>query len=121
MLGIITFTIGVIAVIPLSIWMATAALTVSGFCASTTMALANTIVQTTASDELRGRVMAVYSTVFMGTMPLAGLIAGAISDRWGIEASMFTGGGIVAVVAALMFVRHLKSPQPVGSRAVQIG
>lgn len=120
-LGIVTVSIGVIALIPWSIWAATAALTVSGFCASTTMALANTIVQTTASDELRGRVMAVYSTVFMGTMPLAGLIAGVISDRWGIEASMFVGGGIVAVVAALMFARNLKSPQPVGSTAAHIG
>jgi MFS family permease len=121
MLGVVTFSIGVIAVIPLSIWLATAALTLSGFCASTTMALANTIVQTTASDELRGRVMAVYSTVFMGTMPLAGLIAGAISNRWNIEVSMFVGGGIVAIVAALMFMRHLRSPQPVGSAAIHVG
>lgn len=119
-LGIVTFSIGMIAISGLSIWMATGALTLSGYCASTTMALANTTVQTTASDELRGRVMAVYSTVFMGTMPLAGLIAGAISDRWGIEASMFVGGGIVSIVAAFMFVRNLKSPRPVGAAAIHI-
>lgn len=120
-LGLVTAAIGFIALIPLNIWLATAALTFSGFCAANTMSLANTIVQTTAPDELRGRVMAVYSTVFMGTMPMAGLIAGAISDRWGIEASMYVGGGIVAIVASLMFLRHRANPEPVGTSPIPVG
>lgn len=110
-LGIITVAIGVIAVIPLAVWLAAVALALSGFAAANTMSLANTIVQTTAPDELRGRVMAVYSTVFLGTTPLAGLIAGTIADRWGVEASMFVGGGVVALVAATMLVRHFASPE----------
>ncbi len=105
-LGVVTLSIGIIAAIPLQAWMAAVMLAASGFCASNTMSLANTIVQTTAPDELRGRVMAVYSTVFMGTMPLAGLIAGLISNKWGVEASMYVGGGIVAIVAAMMLIRH---------------
>lgn len=120
-LGLVTFAIGVIAAVPLAVWMASLALAASGFCASNTMSMANTIVQTTAPDDLRGRVMAVYSTVFMGTMPLAGLIAGIISDRWSVEASMYVGGGIVAIVAAMMFFRHSstresteRSPIPIG-------
>lgn len=120
-LGIVTVCIGIVAVIPLNIWLATAALTFSGFCAANTMSLANTIVQTTASDELRGRVMAVYSTVFMGTLPMAGIIAGLIANRWGVEASMYVGGGIVALVASLMFVRHRANPQPVGSAPQPVG
>lgn len=120
-LGLVTFSIGIIAGVPLPVWMASVALALSGFCASNTMSMANTIVQTTAQDELRGRVMAVYSTVFMGTMPLAGLIAGIISEQWSVEGSMYVGGGIVAVVAAVMFIRHSstrktteRSPIPIG-------
>lgn len=105
-LGLITLSIGIIAAVPLPVWMAAVSLALSGFCASNTMSLANTIVQTTAPDELRGRVMAVYSTIFMGTMPLAGLFAGIISNRWGVEASMVFGGVVVAVVAALMLIRQ---------------
>jgi MFS family permease len=111
-LGMVTFSIGVIADIPLNIWLATAMLTLSGFTAANTMSLANTIVQTTASDELRGRVMAVYSTVFMGTLPLGGIISGTISNRWGVEISMYVGGGIVAIVAGILFVQHRSSPEP---------
>jgi MFS family permease len=111
-LGIVTLGIGVIAEIPLNIWLATGMLTLSGFTAANTMALANTIVQTTASDELRGRVMAVYSTVFMGTLPLGGIIAGTISNRWGVETSMHVGGGIVAIVAGILYVQHRGSPEP---------
>lgn len=120
-LGVVTFGIGIIASVPLAVWLGALALALSGFCASNTMSMANTIVQTTAPDELRGRVMSVYTTVFMGTMPLAGLIAGAIANRWDVETSMYVGGGVVAVVASLMFVRQSlgreateRSPRPVG-------
>ena len=108
-LGLVTCAIGLIAAIPLHVWLAAVMLAASGFCASNTMSLANTIVQTTAPDDLRGRVMAVYSTVFMGTMPVAGLIAGLISNRWGVEAAMYFGGGIVAIVAGIMLIRHSSS------------
>lgn len=121
-LGLVIVTIGVIAVVPMAIWLASIALALSGFCASNTMSLANTIVQTTTPDELRGRVMAVYSTVFMGTTPVAGLIAGVISNNWGVEASMYVGGGVVAVVATTMFWRHRLSPEVVsGASAIPVG
>lgn len=119
-LGLVTFSIGIIAAVPLQVWMAAVMLGASGFCASNTMSLANTIVQTTAPDELRGRVMAVYSTVFMGTMPLAGLIAGLISNRWSVEASMYVGGGIVAIVALSMLVRHSSADRLVARTPIPI-
>lgn len=120
-LGLVTVAIGVAAAVPLAVWIASVALSLSGFCASNTMSMANTIVQTTAPDELRGRVMAVYSTVFMGTMPLAGFIAGIISDRWSVEASMYVGGGIVAIVAAIMFVRHSSARESTERAPIPIG
>src|SRR5699024_8729031 len=91
------------AAVPLPIALGAALLVLSGFSASNTMAMANTIVQTTAPDNLRGRVMAVYSTVFMGSAPIGALIAGAISDRFSVETSMFVGGTMVTIVAATLF------------------
>ncbi len=120
-LGIVTVAIGFIAAVPLAVWLASITLAVSGFCASNTMSMANTIVQTTAPDELRGRVMSVYTTVFMGTMPLSGLIAGFIADRWSIEASMYFGGGIVAIVATIMLVRQSMSRESTERSPIPIG
>jgi MFS family permease len=111
LLGIVIVSVGVVASIPLSVGLAMVVLALSGFSASNAMAMANTIVQTTAPDELRGRVMAVYSTVFMGSAPLGGLIAGAISDRWGVETSMYIGGIIVAVVSFALYIMQRDTPQ----------
>jgi MFS family permease len=70
-----------------------------GFAMSTTMALANTTVQTTAPDELRGRVMSVYMTVFAGTAPLGSLIAGATASRFGTSTSLAVCGAAVLLAA----------------------
>lgn len=45
--------------------------------------LANALVQTQASDQLRGRVMSVYSFTFFGLMPIGGLLAGAVAESAG--------------------------------------
>jgi MFS family permease len=71
----------------------------AGFFMTTTTALANTTVQTTAPDELRGRVMSVYMTVFAGSAPFGSLIAGAVADRFSTIASIAF-GGIVTLTAA---------------------
>lgn len=72
------------------------------------MSLANAIVQPPHQMH-PGRVMAVYSTVFTGTLPIGGLLAGTISNRWNVETSMIFGGGVVVIAATTMFVRHLMS------------
>jgi predicted MFS family arabinose efflux permease len=66
-----------------------------GFSSTNTMSTANTFVQTTASDELRGRVMAVYMTVFAGTIPIGALLAGWVTGHLGLTASLALGGTMV--------------------------
>lgn len=106
-LGIVIVSLAITAAIPLHVGVAMLLLASSGFAASNAMAMANTIVQTTAPDELRGRVMAVYSTVFMGSVPIGALIAGAVSDRFNVLTSMIFGGTIVTVVAiALLWLQR---------------
>jgi MFS family permease len=39
------------------------------------------MVQSYVPDELRGRVMGVYSLVFLGSMPLGALLAGSLAER----------------------------------------
>jgi MFS family permease len=96
-IGIALLLLALSATISFGIGLAMVCLAAAGFANTTTTATANTLVQTAASDELRGRVMSVYSTVFAGTIPIGALIAGAIADLGGAPASVAFGGLIVVV------------------------
>ena len=63
------------------------------------MLMVNTInvtIQNSVPDALRGRVMSLYVTVFAGTAPLGGLLAGALAQGFG-AAFAFSMGAILAV------------------------
>ena len=66
-------------------------------------ATTNTIIQLTAPDHLRGRVMSVYTTVFAGSTPIGGLLTGAVAGSAGTPAALAAGGlvSLAAVVLAL--------------------
>lgn len=98
-LGAVIISLALVASVPLHVGFGMVLLAASGFSAANTTAVANTIVQTACSDELRGRVMAVYATVFMGSVPIGALIAGTISQRYGVVTSMIVGGIVVFTVA----------------------
>lgn len=70
------------------------------------MAASNTLIQVMVPDELRGRVMAVYSMMFMGMAPLGSLLGGALSDRLGAPMTIAI-GGLVAVAGAWWFGARL--------------
>jgi MFS family permease len=65
---------------------------------------ANTLIQIAVPDHLRGRVMAVYVTVFVGSTPVGGLIFGAIAGALGTTTSLLIGGLASAVSAALAWI-----------------
>jgi MFS family permease len=52
---------------------------------------ANTTIQLSVPDHLRGRVMSLYTTVFAGSVPAGGLLMGWIASAWGVPAALFVG------------------------------
>jgi MFS family permease len=60
----------------------------------------NTIIQTVASEHMRGRVVAFYAMGFMGMMPWGSLLLGWIGSLIGVSAAV-TIGGAVCVLAAI--------------------
>jgi MFS family permease len=102
LLGIVEVALGIAAAIPLAVGVGMALLALAGFSSSNAMATANTTVQSAASDDLRGRVMAVYMTVFAGTTPFGALISGAIADRYGVPVAVWIGGGVTAIAAVAL-------------------
>ena len=67
---------------------------------------ANTLLQTMSPDNLRGRVMAVYSMMIMGMAPIGALTAGAVADRLGAPLAVGV-GGIVCLAASVAFGFYL--------------
>jgi MFS family permease len=55
---------------------------------------ANTLVQTSVSDAMRGRVMGIWALVFGGLMPLGGLESGALAQAVGVPWTI-AGGALV--------------------------
>ncbi len=87
-------------------WLSACLLVLAGFSMMIEMASSNTLVQSMAPDELRGRVMSVYSMVFMGMAPFGALLAGAAADRFGAPWTV-TGSGIVCMTAAFVYWTQL--------------
>jgi MFS family permease len=87
------------------------ALALAGFGAIWMAANGNTLIQATVPDELRGRVISVYTTVFAGSTPIGALFAGVLASRWGAVAALLVGGALtVAIgVAALAWLRRHRS------------
>jgi predicted MFS family arabinose efflux permease len=61
----------------------------------------NTIIQTVASDHMRGRVVAFYAMFFMGMMPWGSLLLGWIGEHFGVTDAISIGGLCVIASAAL--------------------
>lgn len=77
-----------------------------GFSMMTQMASSNTLIQVMVPDRLRGRIMGVYSIVFMGMAPLGSLLCGALAERIGAQETL-TIGGAIAICGAILFAIHL--------------
>lgn len=68
-----------------------------GFCMIAYMTTANTVLQIITPDELRGRVMSIWTLVSFGFSPLGSLIAGAMAQQWGAPVALGFGGLVCAV------------------------
>jgi MFS family permease len=54
-------------------------LAVAGYCMIISVATINSLLQHLAEDHMRGRVMSIYSTAFLGLPPIGCLVAGSLS------------------------------------------
>jgi MFS family permease len=89
-----------------SFWLSVLLLLPVGYFIMLQMASSNTLIQVMVPDALRGRVMAVYSMMFMGLAPLGSLIGGALSDRLGAPLTVAI-GGLASVAGAVWFGMQL--------------
>ncbi len=85
------------------LWLSLAMLLAVGFSATSELAATNTVVQSRVPDELRGRLMAVYATMFMGVQPVGALIAAGVAKRIGAPHAL-AAFGTICLFGSLFFV-----------------
>ena len=84
-----------------SLYIAFVLLAISGFGIVLYFSTSNTVLQTIVPDEMRGRVMGIWTLVFGGMMPLGSLQAGLVADLLGTPATIAI-GALVCALAALI-------------------
>jgi MFS family permease len=89
-----------------SFWLSAALLLPCGYSMMLQMACSNTLIQTIVPDHLRGRVMSLYSMMFMGMAPFGAFFGGAMANRIGAPMTVAV-GGIACVFGAIWFGRAL--------------
>jgi MFS family permease len=104
-LGSMEVVLGISRIFPLSL----AAMLVVGFGSVSMTATANATVQLHVPDQLRGRVMSVYMTIFVGSTPIGSLIVGAIASAAGTDVAVALGGVVstLAAVGAVVWLRRI--------------
>jgi MFS family permease len=89
-------------------WLSVLLLIPTGYAVMLQTSASNTLLQTMSPDNLRGRVLAVYSMMFMGMAPIGALLAGAVAKHIGAPLTVGL-GGVGAILGAIWFARALPS------------
>jgi MFS family permease len=90
--------------------------------------MANSTIQLNSTDQMRGRVMALYLLLSMGGAPIGAPFVGWVSDTFGARWSLLS-GGVISVAATLFAVglffvlrdRRLPSPASLYRRSLARG
>jgi MFS family permease len=111
LMGAAGFSVLLFAVALSHVWLVSMALLVAlGLCSIVFTATANTRLQLTTPPHLRGRVMSIYTLLFMGSTPVGSLVIGTLAERLGVQPAV---AGLAAVcgagvLAGLLYARRMR-------------
>jgi len=83
-------------------WLSMVLLLPVGFSMMVQMASSNTLLQSMVPDQIRGRVIALYSMMFMGMAPFGAFFAGALAHHIGAPRTVAI-GGVACIAGAIAF------------------
>jgi len=87
-------------------WLSLVLLLPVGFTMMVQMASTNTLLQSMVPSEMRGRVVALYTMMFMGVAPFGAFFAGAMAHRIGAPWTVAI-GGVACIAGAIVFAMVL--------------
>jgi len=91
----------------------------AGFGMMSQSTISNTIIQTNASAEMRGRVLSFFAMAFFGMQPLGGLLIGTISQYISAPNTILA-EGIIAVLIAFIFLPFLRKDILTGKDKIKL-
>jgi len=97
-----TLAVALVAVVPM------------GAAGAAFVTTASALLQTTTRPDVRGRVLALFSVVFLGSTPVGGLIVGTVAEHLGARSGFVVGGTTSLVVAAVVTLRRRRRPDAPG-------
>lgn len=98
-----------------TLWLSVALILPTAFSLMMLGGTTNTIIQLTAAEHMRGRVISHYTQSFLGMMPWGSLTLGALASRLGVGTAVTVGGAIVLISAAIAYFSNTRIARPVAA------
>jgi MFS family permease len=95
--GVVTLLVALAPTLPIAV----AAMFPLGVASIAFFVTANSTLQLSSRPDMRGRVMALYGIVFLGSTPIAAPVAGWVGEHLGPRVGL-AGGGVIALVTGLV-------------------
>ena len=112
LLGLVLVAFAASRVLPLSY----ALLLCGSFAMMMVFSLLTSLVQLEAPDEMRGRVMSIYTMAFRGGTPLGSIAAGTLASRTSAPAALMTTGVLLTIIVGAFAWRSSNSWEPGSGR-----
>jgi MFS family permease len=95
-----------------TLWIAGLTMVPMGFTIMAFMITGNTMLQLTSRPEVRGRVMALYGMVFLGSTPIGAPIAGVIGEHLGARAGFVLSGLVAGALGVAVLAARRRATVP---------
>lgn len=92
--------------------LAAAALVPTGTTVILFVTMSNATLQLRADPQMRGRVMALYSLVFLGSTPIGGPLTGWLSEQVGPRWALASNGAAALAAAVVALAAQARRPEP---------
>ena len=84
---------------------------ITGFGMMSQITISNTIIQTSVTPSMRGRIISFYAMAFFGMMPIGSLLVGLISRWVGVPRTVLFEGFTALVIGLIHFYHIFKKSQ----------
>ena len=80
-----------------------------------TISATNGQIQMASEDAIRGQVVSLFMVAFGGLFPVGSLVAGAVAERLGVQATTIAGAGLCMAWGLGLVMRWRAPPRPHGA------